>query len=378
MKLLPILIPLLSIISIKADCEVGTEVICYWGSWSIYRTGEGLFTSENIDTEICTTIVYSFAGLDSNLELVSLNIDADIDKNGFKNLTDLKKINPCLKVVLAVGGWNEGSMKYSIMAGDEYLRNRFVDNVLAFMAYYEFDGLDLDWEYPTTRKGIPEDGKNLVLLLKELRSKMSPYGLKLSIAVPIDENLIQTGYLVTEIADYVDMVNLMAYDYVASDSKVTGLSSPLSEIKETVSKWLAAGLPSKKLALGIPAYAKNFVLEDPDNHNIGAPVQSIGEAGPYTQEQGLLAYFEVLQILNDWNGIITVINVDDTNYAFYDNEWFTFDNDSTVRSKVKYALENHLGGIMLWALELDDFKGVHGEAYPLLKAIRDGISDFNH
>lgn len=35
-----------------------------------------------------------------------------------------------------------------------------------FSSNYKFDGLDLDWEYPTKRDGKPYDRENFVLLVK--------------------------------------------------------------------------------------------------------------------------------------------------------------------------------------------------------------------
>lgn len=52
---------------------------------------------------------------------------------------------------LAIGGWNEGSANYSRMAADSERRKRFVKSALEFVLKYNFDGLDLDWEYPTQR-----------------------------------------------------------------------------------------------------------------------------------------------------------------------------------------------------------------------------------
>ncbi|KAJ8932931.1 hypothetical protein NQ314_014309, partial [Rhamnusium bicolor] len=64
--------------------------------------------------------------------------------------------------------------------------------------------------------------------------------------------------------------------------------------KKSVSNWLNAGLPSKKLILGIPTYGRNYVLLDDDHHDIGDATFSIGEPGAYTVEDGFLAYYEVI------------------------------------------------------------------------------------
>ena len=51
-------------------------------------------------------------------------------------------------MTVAIGGWNEGSTKYSAMAKDSAERQKFVDSVVQFLQKHNFDGLDLDWEYP--------------------------------------------------------------------------------------------------------------------------------------------------------------------------------------------------------------------------------------
>lgn len=67
--------------------------------------------------------------------------------NYYKTL-QLKEQNPCLKVLIAIGGWTEGSEKYSVVAETEESRNEFADNAIKFVIYHGFDGLDIDWEYP--------------------------------------------------------------------------------------------------------------------------------------------------------------------------------------------------------------------------------------
>lgn len=81
----------------------------------------------------------------------------------------LKQRNPNLKILAVVGGWNEGSTKYSAMAADPAKRATFVSTSLAFIQQYSFDGLDLDWEYPGQRGGSEADRENFVTLLREIK-----------------------------------------------------------------------------------------------------------------------------------------------------------------------------------------------------------------
>lgn len=47
--------------------------------------------------------------------------------------------------MIAIGGWNEGSVKYSNMAANPESRKTFVNSVMDFLERYDFDGLDFDW-----------------------------------------------------------------------------------------------------------------------------------------------------------------------------------------------------------------------------------------
>jgi GH18 family chitinase len=40
--------------------------VCYWGTWANYRPNAGKFTPESIDASLCTHLIYSFVGLDSD------------------------------------------------------------------------------------------------------------------------------------------------------------------------------------------------------------------------------------------------------------------------------------------------------------------------
>lgn len=95
------------------------KMVCYYGSWAVYRPGNGKFDVEAIDPFLCTHIVYGFTGLGSDNTIQPIDPYNDLYENwgkgAFLRFTGLKKINPQLKTLLAIGGWNEGSEKYSVV-----------------------------------------------------------------------------------------------------------------------------------------------------------------------------------------------------------------------------------------------------------------------
>lgn len=52
----------------------------------------------------------------------------------------LKSINPDVKLLAAVGGWNQGSEVFSQIASDETTRNAFAISAADFLLKHEFDG----------------------------------------------------------------------------------------------------------------------------------------------------------------------------------------------------------------------------------------------
>ena len=57
---------------------------------------------------------------------------------------------------------------YSQMASSPDKRQTFVKSVGDLLTQYNFDGLDMDWEYPAAenRGGRPEDKQNFVSLMR--------------------------------------------------------------------------------------------------------------------------------------------------------------------------------------------------------------------
>lgn len=93
----------------------------------------------------------------------------DIDNGGYKNFAKLKTYNPNLKLLLAMGGFNEASTHFSPLAADDNARKRFAKRVVKYLRAFEFDGIDLIWQHPGYRDGSrPNDKSNYVLLLQDI------------------------------------------------------------------------------------------------------------------------------------------------------------------------------------------------------------------
>lgn len=63
-------------------------------------------------------------------------------------------------------------------------------------------------------------------------------------------------------------------------------------------------------------------------------------------------------------------------YAYKGNQWVSFDDKKMVRQKAQLIRQLGLGGGMIWALDLDDFKDNCGEgAHPLLTELQSVLAD---
>jgi chitinase len=351
------------------------KMVCYYGSWAVYRPGAGKFDVENIDPYVCTHIIFGFAGLGYDNTIVSLDPYNDLYENygkgAMERFTGLKQRNPQLVAILAIGGWNEGSLKYSQMASDPAKRAKFTQSVVDFLLKLGFDGLDLDWEYPANRGGVPEDTENFVRLIGELKAAFTPHGLLLTAAVSCGKGTIDSAYNVPEVSRILDQIHLMCYDFHGAWEDFTGHNSPLygnAQIDDgesfyfntdfAVNYWIDLGADPSKLILGMPLYGRGFLLANAGNNGFYETANQPLPAGPYTREAGIWGNNEICEKFTANSGWTVVRDpYYMVPYAYNGNQWIGFDDRESLTLKAQYAASKGLGGAMVWSIETDDFSG---------------------
>lgn len=173
--------------------------MCYFTNWSVYRKNGGAFTPEDIDPSKCTHIIYAFACLNHEtyaLQMCDTWIDGKEGKDFYGKVTALKEFG--VTVTVAVGGWNDSAYsKWTLMLKDYTKMEAFIKSVCEFLKKYNFDGIDLDYEYPSCpQANCNFDSKfekqAFVTLIKGLRQMCGPQTV-LSAAVSCNENIIKEG-----------------------------------------------------------------------------------------------------------------------------------------------------------------------------------------
>ncbi|XP_076458614.1 chitinase-3-like protein 1 [Babylonia areolata] len=360
--------------------------MCYYSNWAQYRTGEGKFVPQDIDPFVCTHILYAFAKIDQ--ATTSLAPFEWNDDKMYKEIMKLKKKNRALKVLLAVGGASHPKHLFSQVAGNLQKTEQFVSNAIQYLRRNEFDGLDIDWEFPapSERRDFQRFMKALYTGFQEESQRSNKEKLLLTIATTGNHNHASSVYGPAEIASSVDYILLMTYDFWGAWSQRLSHQSPLRlpdntnadkfSMVKTVETWKGLGAPADKLVLGLALYARSGMLLSKQQHNIGDPwTKRNGPAGKYTKTAGFIAAYEVCDKLKSsgWN------TEDDKSlaapYAWNANtlEYVCYDTPSSFQTKAKYILDEGLGGAMFWALDMDDFSGQFcgRGTYPFINVIKD-------
>lgn len=289
-----------------------TIILGYVTSWS----------KELPNPYMVTHLSYAFATIDDDFKTLTIK-----NEDRFREIAELKKINPSLKVMLSIGGWGAGN--FSEMASTEGSRAAFIGNAMKVIRDYDIDGLDIDWEYPGTSvakiSSSDSDKSNFTELMRQLRDSLGTSHI-LSFASPSYSNYFNY----TEVVPYVDFINIMTYDMKTPPYHHSPLNhSPLTGkkcVKDVVAEHYRKGVPADKIVLGIPFYGR-------------------GNEKKY-------AKFQDYRYIRPKDG--TELRFDSVAMAPYiaDKETgemlISFDDTTSVKAKCEFAKTTKIRGVMFW------------------------------
>jgi chitinase len=316
-----------------------------------YYTGDSA-TIDTYNVAGLTHIIFSFTHLQGN----SLHVDKAQDTITIRKLVALKKKYPALKIIFSMGGWG-GCEHCSAVFNTDAGRKEFAASSKHLLQYFNADGLDLDWEYPTiegypNHQFLPEDRHNFTMLIQQLRKAFgSKYEISFAAGGFTDYILHSVEW--DQIMPLLDRVNLMTYDLVNGNSTFSGHSTPLystpdqRESGDNAVRMLdSMHVPLKKLVLGAAFYARIFQVQDSLNNGLYRTCKFL---------RGVDYKHMDAQIVSDTNYHFHWDSIAHAPYYFNEKEnlLVTFDDKQSVAEKTQYVIDHRMDGIMFWELTGD-------------------------
>jgi len=295
-------------------------VVAYVTSWSEVMP----------DPQYMTHINYAFGHVNESFNGVKID-----NEERLRQIVDLRKQKPELKVLLSIGGW--GSGRFSEMAANDEYRRAFAADCDRVVKEFALDGIDIDWEYPTSSmaniSSSPDDTENFTLLMQDIRAAIGNEK-ELTLATVASARYIDFKAILPS----VDFVNIMAYDMASAPKHHSALypSGHSGDITSdgAVTAHLKAGVPPSKLVMGIPFYGRG------------------GDGYPSFQDYNKVGNTDT-QYTEKWDEVAQVPYLADKN----DTLVFGFENPRSLAIKCQYILDKDLLGGMYWDYSGDNEQG---------------------
>ncbi|MCJ1479010.1 hypothetical protein MMC13_007694 [Lambiella insularis] len=272
-------------------------------------------------------------------EVADLDIEVDRTQGCIKALTQLKVQYPQLKIILSIGG-AQGSKCFPQIASNNTARMIFASTAKGLVDMYDFDGIDIDWEHPSSTA----EGHDYVHLLDTIRTFLPASYYILTSALPAAAWALRHINLAAA-SSYLNFLNLMAYDYSGPWSRVSGHQSQLysppnsnaPSANSAVLYCLQRSVPPSKILLGLPAYGHSFP-------GTTGPGQACLPPSSPTEERAV--EYNALPLPS------TTERVDEQLGAAFLVDpvagFVSYDNAATVRMKAAYVQRMRLGGLFYW------------------------------
>jgi chitinase len=330
-------------------------IIAYVGG---YR---GLIGTDSIDVWRLSHINYAFVDIKDNRAWLHNEV---WDTINLRKLSELKKINPDLKVLISIGGW-KWSKNFSDAVLTDTSTQNFASSAVAIVSNYNLDGIDIDWEYPgmmgDSNVYRPEDKQHYTLLFKDLRQSLDSLNqithVRYYVTTAVGSWQAYIDHTEMEkVQQYTDYINIMSYDYADGSDSISGhhtnlyissIDSNQWSAHRSIQAFIAAGVPPSKIVMGIAFYGKGWQMASADNNGLYRKTVKPARGGGFTylkdsvvDKNGYKQYWDAMArapyLFNAENNI-----------------FISYDDERSVKEKCKYVNKYHLAGAMFWEYSSD-------------------------
>ena len=297
-------------IVIQPPPPFGFYVVGYFPS---YRN---LSDVPDVKFRMCNVVNYAFFGVNNTGTLTVNNptlVPQVIAKTRINNAKIFVSINDAS---------GNGKANFINMASSAAGRNNFIKNVMDNVRLYNFDGVDLDWEFPSTADGTDVTFTELIRELSDSLHRDAKYYLTIAVTAGKYAGSIRDA-IKTEVFGYVDFINIMAYDDFSTTVPFRQ-HSDLNLATTCLNYWLTTrGMPKEKCVLGFPAY---------------------GRPSGITQSGNTLSYRTILTEGGSAQSDSTIIT---SNPLFPGGYKIYYNGQPTIKLKTMLA-KQRANGVMMW------------------------------
>jgi chitinase len=262
-----------------------------------------------------------------------------------------------VKVLVSLGGWGWDKQFASIVSKPE-AEDRYAKSVMAIVDENDYDGIDLDWEYPDTEQEVVGFERLTRRFRKELDAIGVRKGRMMVVTMAVSSNPGTLKWLGKEfLLETMDWINVMTYDFTGDWTNYAGHHSPLfasskqpggnPRSTEMTMKYLVEerGLPADRLAVGIPLYGRGFGVAEPYASTKGAGKTGIPR-GDYKNLHSLASQQGWTRKWDDETKNPWLISRDRGVVVGYDDA-------ESVALKTEWAMKHGFRGIFFWQIAAD-------------------------
>ncbi|KAH7202902.1 uncharacterized protein BKA55DRAFT_600509 [Fusarium redolens] len=340
------------------------RVVGYFEGWARTRPCN-TFWPEQIPIGLYTHINFAFATINPKTFLVEMK-DKDNDGNLYERLTALKKKDPDLKIYLAIGGWafndpGKTATTFSELATSQDSQSKFINSLQSFMSQYDFDGLDLDWEYPVDkdRGGHSGDYKNFPKFMEKLKKTLDRGDKGLTITLPASYWYLRY-FDIKRLEKTVDFFNIMSYDLHGAWDQKANWTEPylnahtnLTEIDLALDLLWRNDINPDNVVMGMGFYGRAFTVQTLSCSEPGCLFKDAGKPGECSSEAGILLNSEIDDITKKRGLKPKLYKEEAVKVLKWGNQWVSYDDEETLKMKTEFAQSRCLGGAMVWAISHD-------------------------